>query len=55
MRKVLRFLAVVLDAMTDVADEKPRHRYMGVNEAREKYDAGLIGMHSFNDSLRHKN
>ena len=49
MRKVFRLLAVVLDAIVGVIDEKPRKPTMSIYEAREKYDAGLIGMHEFNE------
>ena len=54
MRKVFRLLAVVLNAIVDIADEKPRKRYMSVYEAREKYDAGLISMREYNEVFEHK-
>ncbi len=54
MRKVFRLLAVVLDAIVGVIDDKPRKRYMSVFEAREKYDAGLISMREFNEVFERK-
>lgn len=54
MRKVFQLLAVVLDAIVGVADEKPRKQYMSVYEAREKYEAGLIGMREFNEVFERK-
>ncbi|MCC5792086.1 MAG: hypothetical protein JJT82_05695 [Legionellaceae bacterium] len=54
MRKVFRLLAVVLDAIVGVAEDKPRKPCMSVYEAREKYDAGLIGMNEFNEVLKRK-
>jgi len=54
MRKVFRLLSVVLDAIVGVAEDKPHKPYMSVYEAREKYDAGLIGMNEFNEVLQRK-
>lgn len=54
MRKVFQLLAVVLDAIVGVAEDKPRKPYMSIDEAREKYDAGLIGMHEFNEVFERK-
>ena len=54
MRKVFQLLAVVLDAIVGVAEDKPRKRYMSVYEAREKYEAGLIGMSEFNEVFERK-
>ena len=38
MRNIFRFLCVVFDAIVDVMDEKPKHQYMPVYEAREKFE-----------------
>lgn len=54
MRKVFQLLAVVLDAIVGVAEDKPRKRYMSVYEAREKYEAGLISMREFNEVFERK-
>lgn len=49
MRQVFRLLAVVLDAIVGVIDDKPRKPYMSVCEAQEKYDTGLISMREYNE------
>lgn len=54
MRKVFRFLVVVLDAIVGVTEDKPRKRYMSVYEAREKYEAGLISMREYNETFERK-
>ncbi|WP_181951532.1 hypothetical protein [Legionella sainthelensi] len=54
MRKVFRFLVVVLDAIVGVTEDKPRTRYMSVYEAREKYEAGLISMREYNETFERK-
>lgn len=54
MRKVFRFLAVMLDAIVGVTEDKPNNRYMSVSEARRKYEAGLISMREYNEAFEHK-
>ena len=54
MKKVFRLLSVVLDAVVTAIDDKPRKPTMSIYEAREKYDAGLIGMHEFNEVFERK-
>ncbi len=55
MRKVFRFLVVVLDAIVGVTEDKSRTRYMSVYEARENYEAGLISMREYNETFERKN
>lgn len=52
MRKVFRLLAVVLDALVGVAEDKPAKRYLTVYEARDKFDKGLISIREYNESLK---
>ena len=54
MRKVFRLLAVMLDAIVGAIDDKPSKPTTSIYEAREKYDAGLIGMHEFNEVFERK-
>ena len=54
MRKVFQLLAVVLDAIVGVIDDKPHKPYMSVCEAQEKYDAGLISMREYNEVFERK-
>ncbi|KTC93569.1 hypothetical protein [Legionella cincinnatiensis] len=54
MRKVFRFLVVVLNAIVGVAEDKPNNRYMSVSEARRKYEAGLISMRAYNEAFERK-
>lgn len=48
MRKVFRLLAVVLDAIVGVAEDKPAKCYMSVYEAQDKLDNGLITIREYN-------
>ncbi|KTD73810.1 hypothetical protein [Legionella tucsonensis] len=54
MRKVFRFLVVVLDAIVGVAEDKPHKRYMSISDAQEKYEAGLISMRECNEIFERK-
>lgn len=51
MRKVFRLLGVVLDAVADIMDEKPKQQYMPVYEAREKFEKGMISMREYNETF----
>lgn len=51
MRKVFRLLAMVLDAIVGVAEDKPVKRYMSVYEAQDKLDAGLITIREYNEAF----
>ncbi|WP_167554570.1 hypothetical protein [Legionella israelensis] len=55
MRKVFRLLGVILEAIVSAADDKPRKRYMSVNEAQDLYDADLISMREYNESFKSRN
>ncbi len=52
MRKVFRLLAVVLDVLVEMAEDKPAKRYLTVYEARDKFDKGLIGIREYNESVK---
>ncbi|KTC93895.1 hypothetical protein [Legionella cincinnatiensis] len=52
MKKIFQWLAVVLDDIVGVGEEKPNKRYMSVYEAQKKFDAGLISMHEYNEVLK---
>ncbi|WP_080477730.1 hypothetical protein [Legionella pneumophila] len=54
MRKVFRLLAVVLDAIVGVAEDKPDKRYMSVYEAQDKLDNGLITIREYNEAFESK-
>ncbi|KTD25127.1 hypothetical protein [Legionella maceachernii] len=54
MRKVIRFLAMVLNALVGIEEEKPATRYMSVYEAQEKLDAGSISMREYNEAFERK-
>lgn len=54
MRKVFRLLAVVLDALVGVSEDKPAKRSMTVYEAQEKLDKGMISIREYNESLESK-
>lgn len=54
MRKILRLLSVVLNAIVGVAEEKPSKRYMTVYEAQEKFDAGVISIREYNEAFERK-
>ncbi|KTD20017.1 hypothetical protein [Legionella israelensis] len=55
MRKVFRLLGVVLDAITDIMDEKPKRQYMPVYEAREKFEKGMISVREYNETFENNN
>ncbi|MFO8827589.1 hypothetical protein SC657_08565 [Legionella pneumophila] len=54
MRKVFRLLAIVLDAIVGVGEDKPNNGCMSVSEARRKYEAGLISMREYNETFERK-
>ncbi|CAH15253.1 TPA: hypothetical protein JBD37_03355 [Legionella pneumophila subsp. pneumophila] len=54
MRRVFRLLAVVLDAIVGVAEDKPDKRYMSVYEAQDKLDNGLITIREYNEAFESK-
>lgn len=49
MKKVFRLLAVILNALIGVTEDKPAKHYMTVYEAQEKFDAGLISIREYNE------
>ena len=54
MRKIVRLLAVVLDALIGVAEDKPTESNLTVYEAREKFDKGSISIREYNESVESK-
>lgn len=54
MRKIFRLLAVVLDTLVGVAEDKPTKRYMSVYEAQDKLDNGLITIREYNEAFERK-
>ncbi|MFO8794469.1 hypothetical protein SDB36_12745 [Legionella pneumophila serogroup 1] len=54
MRKIFRLLAVVLDVIVGVADDKPAKRYMSVYEAQDKLDNGFITIREYNEAFERK-
>lgn len=54
MRKIFRFLSIVLNALVGIEEEKPATRYMSVYEAQEKLDAGSISMREYNEVFERK-
>lgn len=52
MRTVFRLLAVVLDAVLEVSNSKPKTESMNMYEAQEKLDLGLICIDEYNDAIR---
>lgn len=54
MRKIFRLLAVVLDVIVGVAEDKPDKRYMSVYEAQDKLDNGLITIREYNEAFERK-
>lgn len=54
MGKIFRLLAVVLDALVGVAEDKPAKRCLTVYEAQEKFGKGLISIREYNESIESK-
>lgn len=50
MRKVFRLLGIVLSAIVDIADEKPKKRFVSQYGLDEDLDAGLISRAEYNDA-----
>ncbi|HHN3503373.1 TPA: hypothetical protein ACRPRV_000675 [Legionella pneumophila] len=50
MRKVFRLLGVVLSAIVDIADEKPKKRFVSQYGLEEDLDAGLISRAEYNEA-----
>ncbi|HFS6879493.1 TPA: hypothetical protein ACH1MH_000046 [Legionella pneumophila] len=50
MRKVFRLLGIVLSAIVDIADEKPKKRYVSQYGLDEDLDAGLISRAEYNEA-----
>ncbi|MCE0723230.1 MULTISPECIES: hypothetical protein [Legionella] len=54
MRKLFQWFVEFLDAIVGVSEDKSNNCYISVYEAREKYEAGLISMHEYNETLKRK-
>ncbi|HHT9843854.1 TPA: hypothetical protein ACT9I4_001971 [Legionella pneumophila] len=52
MRKVFRLLGIVLDAIVEIADGKPKKINRSVSEAQELFDAGIIDVSEYHDAFR---
>jgi len=47
MGQFFRWLGIILNAMLDIAEDKPRWHYMSFNEAQEKLDNDEISMQEY--------
>ncbi|HHF7365192.1 TPA: hypothetical protein ACPSKY_000285 [Legionella bozemanae] len=54
MRKIVQWLVEFLDVIVGVTEDKPNNCYISVYEAREKYEAGLISVREYNETLERK-
>ncbi|HAU0368249.1 TPA: hypothetical protein JBF73_03455 [Legionella pneumophila] len=54
MRSIFRLLAVVLNAIVGVTEDKPAKCYMSVYEAQDKLDNGLITIREYNEAFERK-
>ncbi len=50
MRKVFRLLGIVLGALVDIAEDKPKKRYVSQYGLDDDLDAGLISRAEYNEA-----
>lgn len=50
MRKVFRLLGVLVEAVFDIAEDKPVKNNLGRYKARELFDAGMISGSQYNEA-----
>lgn len=55
MRNILKLLFGFLEAMIDIAEDKPMKCYVSSYNAREKLEKGMISIREYNESFENNN
>lgn len=54
MKKIIRLLLVLLNAVIEAAEEKPNSSRLSIYGAREKLEAGTISIREYNELFEHQ-